>query len=339
MRQLQQQGSDGQVTTLELSPQSGVSAIAPRRNKIASTTGRLDSYIFPSSPRQGRVRTVSVIFPGIAKPLNIRLFSAGYLSLGDWWPQSDILRDFWRLYLHEQDGANLKLAHGSFEMPRRRIALVPPGIDFVPVVHGEVHQLHIHFEFVGWPAEAARHVFPNPLILDGDPLRDQLATDVRNELAAGPAALDPILSGRLKALVHLSISAALSEIPDDRVGRFLAIAEGQQELLAVLHYIEEHLDQHLNNALLAEIARTSESRFIRRFRDTTGRTPGRYVQDRRLRRAADLLVSSDQSIEEIAQCCGFANRYHFTRLFSQRMDCPPARYRSDRPYGGSELQR
>ncbi|MGE4607003.1 MAG: helix-turn-helix transcriptional regulator, partial [Myxococcota bacterium] len=91
--------------------------------------------------------------------------------------------------------------------------------------------------------------------------------------------------------------------------------------------------------LLAEIARTSESRFIRRFRDTTGRTPGRYVQDRRLRRAADLLVSSDQSIEEIAQCCGFANRYHFTRVFSQRMDCPPARYRSDRPYGGSELQR
>ena len=43
---------------------------------------------------------------------------------------------------------------------------------------------------------------------------------------------------------------------------------------------------------------------------------------------------TDQSIEEIAQHCGFANRYHFTRVFSQRMDCPPARYRSDRPYGG-----
>ncbi len=224
-------------------------------------------------------------------------------------------------------------------MPQRRIALVPPGIDFVPIVSAEVQQLHIHFEFVGWPAEAARQVFPSPVILDGDRLRDQLAAEVRKELTAEPAALDPVLSSRLKALVHLSISAALSDISDDRAGRFLTIAEGQQELLAVLHYIEEHLDQHLNNAQLAEIARTSESRFIRRFRDTTGRTPGRYVQDRRLRRAADLLVSSEQSIEEIAQRCGFANRYHFTRVFSQRMDCPPARYRSDRPYGGTESQR
>ncbi len=282
---------------------------------------------------------MSVIFTGIAKPLNIRIFSAGYLSLGDWWTQTDILRDFWRLYLHDQDGANLQLAGDSFEMPRRRIALIPPGIDFVPVVHSEVQQLHIHFEFVGWPAEAARQVFPSPLILDSDSLRDQLAADVREELKAGPAALDPILSSRLKALLHLSIAAALSDIPDDRAGRFLTIAEGQQELLAVLHYIEEHLDQHLSNALLAEIARTSESRFIRRFRDTTGRTPGRYVQDRRLRRAADLLVSSGQIIEEIAQQCGFANRYHFTRVFSQRMGCPPARYRSDRPYGESQRQR
>ncbi len=244
-----------------------------------------------------------------------------------------MLRDFWRLYLNDQDGASLKLAKGSFEMPQGLVALVPPGIDFEPVVQGEVQQLFVHFEFVGWPAEAARQVFPSPLVLEPDDLRDQLAVAVRKEFAAGPPSLDPILSSLVKALIHLSIAAALSNISDDRAGRFLTIAEGQQELLAVLHYIEEHLDQHLSNAQLAEIARTSESRFIRRFRDTTGRTPGRYVQDRRLRRAADLLVSSDQSIEEIAQTCGFANRYHFTRVFSQRMDCPPARYRSDRPYG------
>jgi len=275
---------------------------------------------------------VPVIFPGIAKALNIRLFSAGYIPLGDWWSMTDILRDFWRLYLHDQDGASLKLAEGSFEMPSGRIVLVPPGIDFVPVVQGVVHQLFIQFEFVGWPSEAARQVFPHPIVLDDDGLRDALAAEVGAKLEAGPPVLDPNLSSLLKALVHLSISSALSGIPDDRAGRFLTIAEGQQELLTVLHYIEEHLDQHLSNAQLAEIARTSESRFIRRFRDTTGRTPGRYVQDRRLRRAADLLVSSDQSIEEIAQRCGFANRYHFTRVFSQRMDCPPARYRSDRPY-------
>ena len=85
-------------------------------------------------------------------------------------------------------------------------------------------------------------------------------------------------------------------------------------------------------AKLAEIALTSESRFIRCFRDATGQTPGRYVQDRRLRRAAEALVSTDQSIDEIAESCGFANRYYFTRVFSQRMGVPPARYRSNWPH-------
>jgi AraC-like DNA-binding protein len=58
------------------------------------------------------------------------------------------------------------------------------------------------------------------------------------------------------------------------------------------------------------------------------------VQDRRLSRAAELLVSTDQSIDHIAETCGFANRYYFTRVFAQRMGCPPARYRTDRPYLG-----
>lgn len=274
---------------------------------------------------------MSVIFPGVGEALNIRLLSAGYLPLGDWWPQTDILRDFWRLYLHDHDGAGLALAGGTFAMPGNRIALVPPGIDFCPVVAGAVNQLFVQFEFIGWPAAAAREVFPRPIVLDEADLRDRLARELRDELAKQER-LEPVLASRLKALVHLSISGAVANIPDDRALRFLRITEGQQELLTVLHFIEEHLDQSLNNAQLAEIGQTSESRFIRRFREATGRTPGRYVQDRRLRRASELLVSTDRAIEEIAQVCGFANRYHFTRVFSQRMGCPPARYRSDRPF-------
>lgn len=276
---------------------------------------------------------MSVRFPGVAESLNIRLLSAGYLKLGPWWSQTDILRDFWRLYLHDNPGATLELADGEFAMAPGAIAIIPPGLDFRPRVEGPVQQLFVQFEFIGWPAAAAREVFPAPVSLPPSELRDRLAAELCGELAADGAHIEPVLASRLKALVHLSISNALGSVSDDRAHRFLRIAEGQQELLAVLHYIEEHIDQHLSNAQLAEIARTSESRFIRRFRDATGRTPGRYVQDRRLRRASDLLVSTDRGIEEIAQSCGFANRYHFTRVFSQRMGCPPARYRSDRPYG------
>ena len=49
-------------------------------------------------------------------------------------------------------------------------------------------------------------------------------------------------------------------------------------------------------------------------------------------RASELLVSTDYSIDRIAEACGFANRYYFTRVFTQRMGLPPGRYRSERPH-------
>jgi len=274
---------------------------------------------------------MSILFSGVAESLNIRLLSAGYITLDSWWTETDRLREFWRLYLSYQDGASLRVGDEICTLPADRIVLVPAGVDFRASLEHPVDQLFVQFEFVGWPAQAAREVVPAPVVLEPDPQRDALAAELRDELLKARE-IEPILASRLKALTHLAIADVLSHIPEDRARSFLRIAEGQQELLAVLHYIDKHLDQPLNNSRLAEIALASESRFIRRFREATGRTPGRYVQDRRLRRAAELLVSTDQTIDQIAESCGFANRYYFTRVFAQRMGCPPARYRSDRPY-------
>ena len=272
-----------------------------------------------------------VLFPGIAEPLNVRLFAAGYIQLGSWWTETDRLRDFWRLYRNDEPGVSLRIGAARHEMPAERYVLVPAGLDFEALLDSPVNQFSVQFEFVGWPAKAAHEILPAPVVLEPEPLRDALGDAIRAEVG-GTREIDPVLASRLKALVHMAAADALAQVPDDRASRFLRIAEGQQELLAVLQHIDQNLEQPLSNAKLAEIAMASESRFIRRFREATGRTPGRYVQDRRLRKAAELLISTDQSIDHIAECCGFANRYYFTRVFAQRMGCPPARYRSDRPY-------
>ena len=109
------------------------------------------------------------------------------------------------------------------------------------------------------------------------------------------------------------------------------IADGQLDLLQVLQFIDRHIEEPLDNGRLAEIAQSSESCFIRRFREAMGQTPARYVQDRRVAQASELLVCTDYSIDEVAQRCGFANRYYFSRVFSERVGRPPARYRNERP--------
>jgi len=274
---------------------------------------------------------MSIIFPSVAESLNVRLFSAGCIRVADWWTETDRLRDFWRLYRNEHDGAGLRIGSRLFPMPAGRIVVVPAGLDFQATLEAPVEQFFLQFEFVGWPAPAALEVVPGPVALAPDEERDALARALRDEVR-DVAEIEPILASRIKALIHLSTAELLRSVPEENAMRFLSIAEGRQELLAVLQYIDEHIDQPMSNARLAEIALASESRFIRRFREATGRTPARYVQDRRVRRAAELLVSSDQTIDQIADSCGFANRYYFTRVFAQRMGCPPARYRTDRPY-------
>lgn len=236
------------------------------------------------------------------------------------------------MYLNRQEGVEFVIGRRAFPLPAERLVLVPPGLDFEIRLAQPVDQLFIQFEFLGWPPEAARELLPGPVGLPPDPIRDSLAQELCSDLTAVDQRLDPILAGRLKALVHLSIAAALQDIPEERASRVLRINEGQRELLAVLHYIDEHLSEPMSNSKLAGIAFSSESRFIRRFREATGRTPARYVQERRLQRASELLVSTDYSIDRIAEASGFANRYYFTRVFTQRMGLPPGRYRSERPH-------
>ena len=270
-----------------------------------------------------------ILFPGVADPIHIRLFSAGYIELGSWWTQTDRLRHFWRLYRNDGPGVSLGLRDGPLAMRPERIVVVPPGLDFECLLERPVRQLFCHFELVGWAAESVLELFPTPLELAPESTRDRLADELRDRLDRADRELTPELASRLKSLVHLSLADLLDEFPTDRAARLLCIADGQQELLSVLRYIDEHLDESLSNTQLAQIALASESRFIRGFRRATGQTPGRYVQDRRVGRAAEMLVSTVLSIDEIADRCGFANRYYFSRVFAQRMGRPPARYRSE----------
>ncbi len=157
---------------------------------------------------------MSFLFPGVAESLNIRLLSAGYITLGSWWTETDLIREFWRLYLNYEDGAALKIGQRTYPLPANRIVLVPAGVDFEPILERPVMQLFVQFEFVGWPAKAAQEVIPAPVLLDPCPQRDQLAAELKIELSEARE-VEPIIASRLKALTHLSIATVLSDIPEE----------------------------------------------------------------------------------------------------------------------------
>ena len=97
-----------------------------------------------------------------------------------------------------------------------------------------------------------------------------------------------------------------------------------------------HNKDIFDNEKLAEIAGMSRASFISLFKKETGETPQAYRRRKKIENACKLLNYTNLSLEEIADVSGFANRYHFTRVFSELMKMPPAHFRKKLSTGNSE---
>ncbi|MCX7993416.1 MAG: helix-turn-helix transcriptional regulator [Fimbriimonadales bacterium] len=65
----------------------------------------------------------------------------------------------------------------------------------------------------------------------------------------------------------------------------------------------------------------------RLFRVAMGCSPSEYLTELRLRRAANLLVSTNLSVSEIALEVGYLSLSHFSRVFRERFGKTPRAFR------------
>lgn len=104
----------------------------------------------------------------------------------------------------------------------------------------------------------------------------------------------------------------------------------QRQLRQVLDYIQEHLDQDLKLADLAQLADMSQFHFSRLFKQSLGLTPYQYLLQQRVERAKQLLKQRDRTIVEIALLCGFNSHSHLSKQFRQLTGITPTAYRTTR---------
>src|SRR5258708_28287038 len=74
--------------------------------------------------------------------------------------------------------------------------------------------------------------------------------------------------------------------------------------------MDANLDKEITIARLACDCVLSTSQFARAFRQSTGCPPHRWLLQRRIKRAQDLLLTSDKTLAEIARACGFSDQSH-----------------------------
>jgi transcriptional regulator GlxA family with amidase domain len=98
-------------------------------------------------------------------------------------------------------------------------------------------------------------------------------------------------------------------------------------LADLLDWMLEHLARPLTVPVLAARAVMSERTFARRFRAATGTTPHRWLLDQRLRRAEELLETTDLPVDQVADRAGFGAGDTLRHHFTARRGVAPAAYR------------
>jgi AraC-like DNA-binding protein len=252
-------------------------------------------------------------FDGWARRLEIH--ECGYLPRGCSWNFDAVCSPFWRLYCNGRAGSYVEIDGRRIALAPRRVMLIPANTTFHCRGIAGVPHLWIHFSL---PA-TFRFVSPRAC-LPSHPALNANLNQVRrwfHEAKRHPTDVEKRkLFHACSALLHSCLARA--SLQEQRV---------PPRLRAMLEWIESSLAAPLSNSILSRQAHMSVEGFLRWFRSHQGITPARYVARRRIEKACRLLTLTSQSIEEISEGVGFANRHHFTRVFRLYTGEGPARFR------------
>ncbi|SDY54604.1 transcriptional regulator, AraC family with amidase-like domain [Micromonospora pattaloongensis] len=98
-------------------------------------------------------------------------------------------------------------------------------------------------------------------------------------------------------------------------------------LTDVLAWARDHLHEPLTVAVLARRAQQSPRTFARRFAETTGSTPLRWLHHQRVQLAQELMERTDLPVEEVARRAGFGTTAVLRRHFGRDLGTTPTAYR------------
>ena len=181
-----------------------------------------------------------------------------------------------------------------------------------------------------------------PIIHDNEILAFILLGQMRKELDFSA------VENQLKALpLNLELMkkyyATLQLYEHERIKSVASIAEMLAKYILLEHllkpnynklieraveYINRHLEHPLSVQQIAEHTHISKSALYRNFQTAFGCTLSEYINTQRIKHAAELLQTSELSVEEIAQRVGFSGNAYFSKIFKKEKGVSPSKFRS-----------
>ena len=168
----------------------------------------------------------------------------------------------------------------------------------------------------------------NEVVQTGQPLRDLLELISHSDGTRGWYLSNkfPVVDAQGQTTGVVAISQDLNQPSDSD----LELAD----LKATVDYIHAHIEHPLKTEELAELVGLSPTQLDRRMRRVFRLSTKKFVMKYRLELASHLLITTGQSLSEIALSCGFSDQSAFTRHFGAAANQTPLAYRKSHQKSG-----
>ncbi len=95
------------------------------------------------------------------------------------------------------------------------------------------------------------------------------------------------------------------------------------------NYITDNLSFELSLEKIATQVKYSPAHFHQIFKNITGTTLHKYIENLRIEKAIALLTETDYNLSQIASLCGFSSQSYFNYAFKRKTNTTPKKYASE----------
>lgn len=138
-----------------------------------------------------------------------------------------------------------------------------------------------------------------------------------------PKTTNPFIKLKAKELLHLIYAEN-----NQKVIQAIFSQNNSPEELKIEKVMEENYCRKITIDQIAFLCGMSVSNFKRKFESIYGISPGKWVKEKKLLKAKQLLANSNKAIAIICHEVGFDNVSHFSQSFKSRFGVSPSRHKN-----------
>ncbi len=105
-----------------------------------------------------------------------------------------------------------------------------------------------------------------------------------------------------------------------------AVSRKQEKIKSAISFMERNCGERITLEMLAKTADMSVNHFLRSFKEVTGTSPLKYLNEYRLAKARHDLKESDVSVTAVALACGYSDVSYFIACFKKAFGVTPGHH-------------